>query len=191
MRMLTALLITTTSILVGCGSKNLGKEFTTESVDNNNTEASQTTSSISVTSQVVADSLARAVIAVVIRNSDNKPLSGQSLEVSVTGSGNTLSKCGVSNQDGFSLCYLSSSIAETKKVTVTIGKFSLTSSSVFTIPTQFKMIAGITSGGNVQVAPSGQRLITFVGQTLSQNNVYDSNGNLRLKANLQGHLWKK
>ncbi|RYF44121.1 MAG: hypothetical protein EOO38_18300, partial [Cytophagaceae bacterium] len=138
--------------------------------------------------QQPVNGVSTASIQVVFRNAQGRRLAGRSMTLVVSGAGNVLTPCGVSNSNGISSCTLTSTVAETKTVTAT-GDFTLRQSIIFTMKPSKQLLSGMGSGGNYQKATSGQRLMTTIGSFHSTAQNYDSNGTVRLKNGLQGQVW--
>ncbi len=123
-----------------------------------NKTASSTKSSISGTSLVTADGSSASTITITLKNSDNVALEGLTPTFSATdtGSTNTYIGCSASNNLGVSTCYLKSTKAESKTISIT-SPFSLTSTS----PVIF--IAGNPTQLSYTIQPSN----TFAGSAIN------------------------
>ena len=93
---------------------------------------SPTRSSLTASSPVTADGSAHASIVVTLRDSAGNPVAGRDLTLTASGSGNTLAQSsGSSGLDGSFATTLSSTVAEDKTLTATVGSFTLSGHVVF------------------------------------------------------------
>jgi adhesin/invasin len=81
--------------------------------------ASSALSSFSASGPVVANGTSTSTISVTILDGNSNPLAGETVTISSSGTGNTLSSCSVTNGSGVSTCTLASTKAETKTLTMT------------------------------------------------------------------------
>lgn len=77
------------------------------------------TSEISATGPVVANGSATSTIQIIIRDQNGAGMKGLTPEISASGSGNTYQACTVTDDSGQSTCAMSSTVAETKSISVT------------------------------------------------------------------------
>lgn len=91
-------------------------------------------SSISGTTPVVADGTATSTVTITLKDVNNNPVAGQSPTFSATdtGSSNAYGSCSVSTSFGISTCTLSSTVAETKTLSIATPVVKVGTSVVFT-----------------------------------------------------------
>ena len=111
---------------------------------------------LAVTSPGVADGVTPVTITIIIRN-QGIPVPSFIPSYTVSGSGNTIGTCSVSNAAGVSICQLRSTIAGTKVVSLANPVFPLTATVVFITPLPSTAIAAIASGGGVSVVGTVRR----------------------------------
>jgi hypothetical protein len=84
---------------------------------------------------LVADGKAKALITVILRDAFDNRLPGQAVTVSVGGSGNTVgTPTGTTNSNGAFFATVSSTTAEVKSLTATVGTTNITGSIAFIAP---------------------------------------------------------
>jgi hypothetical protein len=75
-------------------------------------------STFEVNTNVVADGVAQAQIKVTLKNLLQEPLQGLTPTISASGTGNALSGCSASDENGLSICVLTSTKAQNKTITI-------------------------------------------------------------------------
>jgi formylglycine-generating enzyme required for sulfatase activity len=80
---------------------------------------SRSTATANPVSGIPANGTTASTITVTVRNSLGTPMPGQDVEVSATGSGNTITLSGPTNDDGVTTATIVSTVAETKTLTIT------------------------------------------------------------------------
>jgi len=133
--------------------------------------ASSSNSSIQATpSQLVADGVAASTVQIVARDLDGNPFSGAAVELTISGSGNQLSAAGLdagatlsgtTGEDGSFSAEVSSTRAETKLLTATVG----TGTTASALSTAITFVAGAADADQSSFAASPSS--ATVGSTLS------------------------
>jgi hypothetical protein len=101
-----------------------------------------------VTSPGVADGVTPVTVTITIRL-DGRAVPGYTPTYAVTGSGNTIGVCSVTNALGVSTCLLRSTVAETKTVSLTNPALAVTAIVVFNPAAPPVPGFAITSGGGI------------------------------------------
>ena len=155
-RALTPLLL----VFLACGGAS-----TTPTVD-----ASKSTVVVTKTN-ARADDNEDVQVTVTLLSKDGKPVSKQSIEVAISGTGNIASLSGNSDQNGVVVVTMRSSVAEEKTVTVTAGEVTLDAKpKVSFVPGPIQALTFATQPGTTRV---GQVLTPAIFVTAA-----DSKGNL-------------
>lgn len=94
-------------------------------------DASQST--LEASSDIVADNVAISEIKVILKNKSGDPVEGVPPIVVSSGSGNTISACTVSDENGLSTCSLKSTVAEEKRISMTFPT-AVTGPSIVFLP---------------------------------------------------------
>jgi len=101
-----------------------------------------------------ADGLTASTITVTAKDAQGRPLSGQTVALSVSGSGNTVSTPVVTGVNGQTTATLTSTVAETKTITVTIG-----STQINAQPTVTFTAGGVSGFNSTAVANPNSGLV--------------------------------
>ena len=81
---------------------------------------------------VPADGVSKATLTVTVKSASGAPVASQPVTLTASGSMNTLTPAtGATDSNGVLVSYLSSTVAETKNLTATIGNFTLDATVVF------------------------------------------------------------
>jgi hypothetical protein len=117
-------------------AKTITARFGTQTLTNQVTFSpapAQTRSQLVVTpTWVNSNGVALAHITVTVRDGSGVPYAGQAVSLTVTGSGNTLTPAnGSTNSAGTFSAQLSSTVAESKTITATIGSFAMSANVLF------------------------------------------------------------
>jgi hypothetical protein len=94
--------------------------------------ASESTLSVDRPTGVVANGTDAATITVVVIGTNGKPLSGQDVVLTVTGSGNTFSQPPATDANGQTTTTLASTVPETKTISAAVGKVTLSATATVT-----------------------------------------------------------
>lgn len=109
-------------------------------------------STITGTTNIVANGVSTSVITITIKDSNENPQEGIVPTFTATGSGNNYSTCSASDAAGVSLCTLSSTVAETKTLTLEVS--NTTPATVITGDT-VTFVAPIISSAYSSIVASG------------------------------------
>lgn len=152
---LTSTIAETKTITVTIGSTQINAQptvtFTAQGVS-----AARSTATASPDSGLVADGVSSATITVTAIDGSGNPLSGKTVTLSATGSGNTLTQPGPTDVNGQTTATLQSTVAETKTITVTIDGTVISAQPTVTF----------VAGAATRIAFISQPVTTPVGMTL-------------------------
>jgi hypothetical protein len=148
---------------------------------------------ITVTSPGVADGVTPVTVTITLRF-NGAPLAGLTPTYSVTGSGNILGACSVTNASGVSTCSLRSTGAGTKTVALTNPPVNSTATVVFNPAAPPVAGFAITSGGGITRDPGGTSMVSHssIGIPFSPIIGYDSGSptTVRSRSGLHGVLYQ-
>jgi adhesin/invasin len=135
--------------------------------------ASSSTVSASPNNNVTADGNAASTITVTVKDANNNPIPGQTVVLSVTGTGNSVSTPPVTDANGQTTATLASTTAETKTVHANVGATSITQQPTVTF------VPGPVSAANSTVTANPTNNLTADGTASSTITVglKDANNN--------------
>lgn len=133
----------------------------------------------------IADGVSSVHVIVTLKDKVSNPLPNRQVQLTVSGSGNTVTNCTSTDQLGQSRCRIESTWAEVKTVTMTSG-ISMVGNLTFMQPSSSQMFAAIVVAGGNQVTPEGNKISSAVGIIETPNRVSDLNGVIRLKSSVFG-----
>ena len=138
--------------------------FTTPTADPAN-------SSITGTSPVVANGTATSTITIILKDSSNNPVPGQTPTFTATGSSNTVGTCSATSVLGIASCTLASATAETKTLSIATPIVKIGGAVVFTSPIADPANSSITGTSPVVANGTSTSTITITLKDSSNNPV--------------------
>lgn len=181
-RALSAFLLISSFGLFGCSL-----DVSVEDLDGNNFSAS----TIQAIGPFVADSITPATIKIYVMNK-GAPVVGFTPIYKVSGSGNLLGQCSETDATGLSTCLLRSSVAETKKITLTNPATNASIEVTFSPGLPAKAGFSLSSGGGLQSAAGLYRSTSSIGLVTSPVVLEEDGvpGTPRARVGLQGVLFE-
>lgn len=139
---------------------------------------SLTWSSMTISPDSIADGITATEVTLIIKNAKGDPLVGISMDLTVSGSQNTIVPCSLSDINGASKCLVYSTVSENKLIQAT-GSLTFQQMTFFSQPTISKSSFAIVSSGDNVLIPSGHRVISTVGILENPPVMNDSSGVMR------------
>src|SRR5207247_2291183 len=135
--------------------------------------ASASLSTVSASPTTLTAGSGSATITVTVKDANGNPLSGATVVLAATGSGNTLTQpSGPTNASGVATGTLSSTVAEAKTVSATIGGTAVTQTATVTVTSGSAVSASLST-----VSASPTTLTAGSGSATITVTVKDANGN--------------
>lgn len=140
---------------------------------------------ITVSSPLVADGVTPAEITIEIKNWYGTVLPGITVNLTVTGSANTVVPCTPSNSSGISRCKIYTTKSETKLVSIW-GPMTLSKSLFFDVHQIQQNVFDVVSSSGDETHMTGYRVVSNAGITETAAVVRDSSGARRVHSSIQG-----
>ncbi len=172
-------------LLQGCARS----EFTVPASTQDLTLDSKATS-ISVSNENVADGMTETVVSLVLRNKSMKPLPGLKINLAVSGSGNLVAPCTVSNTNGESWCRLLTTVAETKMF-VFSGALEAAMPIVFNPPKPMRSLMAFVSSADLVPVNARSRSVGNAGGWADPAVKKDAQGATRLHVSQSSQTWER
>lgn len=154
-------------------------------------EASPLLSELQISGATVADGVSLVYITVILKSDTGQAVPGVTVQVTVSGTGNNLTACPVTNSQGQTSCHFDSTWPETKTVTATVMATTnfVIKKDVVLSPVNYSLnAADVSIGGGYYTQSSGNRLIMTAGSPFSPHYILDSSLKLRLHTSILGMI---
>jgi len=148
-------------------------------VDAPSSEASE----IEISDDSVADGVTPALVTLTLRTAKRIPVVGMTPAIAVTGTQNIVVPCTASDADGRSRCWVYSTRAELKWVSI-VGPISMTKEVTFARSAPLKSNFAFVSSASDARAVSGHRVISTSGISESDTVQKDAGGKVRLRSSV-------
>lgn len=145
------------------------------------------TSTMDLSIPAIADGVSSVTIVISLKNAAAKPLVGKVVSLSVSGTGNIISACPMTDSLGATRCYLRSTWAEQKMVTA-VSKIKMSKQVVFTTSSGALGLAGIVTSGGTHQSASGHKVTSTSGIVETPSSLKDSLNVKRLNTSLRSYL---
>lgn len=178
------------SVQVACSRSSFDAGMATEpkTAVPDSTSISGSKSTISVSTDQVADGSSPAEVTLTLRTYGNEPVVGVQMGLEVSGSNNVIIPCSTSDDQGQSRCRIYSTTAETKTVKA-VGEITLQANTRFTeAMASSSAFQIVSSSGDDEVQPSGPRLVATAGIVESDAQLRDQFGNVRVYSSILGSV---
>lgn len=160
--------------LVGCGEA----EFDSAAAQLR-TGPSAAHSEMKVSSPNIADGESVTYVDLIIRDERNLPVQGYKPDMKMSGQGNIIGRCTVTDAAGRSRCTIWSSMSEEKEIVV--AGTNLKKDVLWVPAPKFQSAFSVVSSGYQQTAPEAYMVVTAAGLPGSSAiQVADANGSLRM-----------
>lgn len=141
-----------------------------------------------ISSPNIADGITETLVQLKFKSKQGLPVADVSTEFQVSGSGNSLVPCSLSDLVGASVCRVISTTAEMKTITCRWGSHEMSREVEFIRPRPSTMLVSIVSGGSVQTHPQGQKIMATSGIPEAPISMKDAVGNRRLRSSHYGTM---
>jgi hypothetical protein len=152
---------------------------TPEVTDAPSTEASD----IEISGDNIADGITPARVTLTLRTAKRLPIVGMTPAIAVSGTQNIVVPCTTSDANGTSHCWLYTTRAELKTISI-VGVVSMSKEVSFTQPVPLKSNFAFVSSASDVTAVSGHRIISTSGIIESDFVQKDSTGKIRLRSSV-------